>query len=247
VHRFFVPRNQFDEAAPALTGDEAHHAARVRRVKLGETVGVFDGQGAEWICAVEAVEKNRVRLRLIERRAVPSVRVKIILAQSLLPNRAMEFVIEKATELGASAILPIAPQRSVATVKKSETAAKLKRWRDLSIESSKQCGATWLPAIGAPCPFDEFLRSAAAELKLIAALDKRALQPRQVLESFAKERGHSPVSVVVAIGPEGDFTTDELDAALRTGFIPITLGAHTLRSETAAVVALSVLNYELQL
>lgn len=242
-----MPRNQFDDSAPALTGDEAHHAARVRRVKLGEIVGVFDGHGAEWICAVESVEKKRVRLRLIERRAVPPSSVKIILAQSLLPNRAMEFVIEKATELSAAAILPIAPQRSVATINKSEATAKLKRWRDITIESAKQCGAAWLPAIEAPCPFDEFLRIAAAELRLLAALDKRALHLRQVLESFSTEHGRNPASVIVAVGPEGDFTTNELDAALRAGFIPITLGAQTLRSETAAVVALSVLNYELQL
>jgi len=245
VHRFFAPRNQFDERAPALTGDEARHAARARRIKVGEMVGVFDGEGAEWICAVESVEKHRVRLRLIERRDVPPPRAAVILAPSLLPNRAMELVIEKATELGASAIVPIAPQRSIASVRKNEVTTKLERWRDITIEAAKQCGAARLPAIEAPCPFVEFLRNANAELKLIAALDKRATHPRQVFEAFAKKHGQLPASAIIAVGPEGDFTADELDAALRAGFIPITLGAHTLRSETAALSALSVVKYEL--
>jgi 16S rRNA (uracil1498-N3)-methyltransferase len=157
----------------------------------------------------------------------------------------MEFVIEKATELGASAILPVAARRSVSAVRTAEIAGKMKRWRAISIEAAKQCGASWLPVIEPPQSFGDFLQNAHADLKLIAALDERAQHPRKIFEAFAKKHGGKPETIVVAIGPEGDFTAEELDAAIASGFAPISLGAQTLRSETAAVVALSVLNYEM--
>jgi 16S rRNA (uracil1498-N3)-methyltransferase len=246
VHRFFVPREEFDESAPVLTGGEARHA-RVRRVQCGESVVVFDGQGREWRCVVAALEKNRVRLCLIERRQVARPVCLITLAPSLLPSRAMDWVVEKATELGVWRLIPVAARRSVSQLEKRGVAAKLQRWRAITIEAAKQCGAAWLPAVEPPQPWPRLFELCAdAELKFIAVARKDALHPRKLFQAFARQNGRAPRSVAVVIGPEGDFVEQEISAACSAGgFAPVTLGALTLRSETAAVYALSALNYEL--
>jgi 16S rRNA (uracil1498-N3)-methyltransferase len=244
VHRFYVPPEKLDARAPVLTGAEAHHCARVRRVTRGEPVVVFDGQGREITAEVDAVKRDAVRLRVLAQRNVPPPAPPLTLAQAFLPHRAMDTVIQKATELGVTHLVPVLTQRTVAH---ASSAAKAERWREIAIEAAKQCGAAWLPAIEGATPLRDFLkRPVPEELKLIASLQPGARPLRDVLREFTQQRDKPARGTVLLIGPEGDFTEEEYDAARTAGFTPITFGAVTLRSETAALYGLSILSYELR-
>jgi 16S rRNA (uracil1498-N3)-methyltransferase len=124
---------------------------------------------------------------------------------------------------------------------------KAEKWRLTAIEAGKQCGSAWLPQVDAPVTPKEFLaRGEKYELPLIASLQNDRRHPREYFETFQEENGRLPKSICVWVGPEGDFTPAEMSAAKSAGALPITLGRLVLRSETAAVYCLSVLNYELQ-
>ena len=124
-------------------------------------------------------------------------------------------------------------------------ARKGEKWQQVAIEGIKQCGAAWLPRVEAPVTPKEFLaRAEQFELPIIASLQPGAQHPREYFQKFQAQHGRKPQSACVWIGPEGDFTADEVRAIISTGALPITLGKLVLRVETAATYCLSVLNYE---
>ena len=123
---------------------------------------------------------------------------------------------------------------------------KRDKWQNVAIEAIKQCGAAWLPKVEAPVTIEQFLaRKEKFDLSLVGSLQKERRHPREVLREFEKNHGCLPQSVGVWIGPEGDFTLDELKTIQNSGALPISLGNLVLRVETAAIYCLSILNYEL--
>ena len=155
----------------------------------------------------------------------------------------MEWIIEKAVELGVNAIFPVLTERTVVKLDAKDAAKKQEKWQRVAIEACKQCGQNWLPKVHTPAPFLTALDSLPAhDLKIIAALqpDARALREITNLQSQITK------SAAVTIGPEGDFTPDEYTTARERGYAPITLGPLVLRVETAALYALSILRYELR-
>jgi 16S rRNA (uracil1498-N3)-methyltransferase len=124
---------------------------------------------------------------------------------------------------------------------------KREKWQQVAIEAIKQCGAAWLPKIETPVTLDHFiLRNEKFDLALVGALQPERRHPRDIFREFEVKQKRLPQSVAIWIGPEGDFTLDELQAIQNSGALPITLGNLTLRVETAAIYCLSILNYELQ-
>jgi 16S rRNA (uracil1498-N3)-methyltransferase len=162
-------------------------------------------------------------------------------------GKIIEDIIQKSVELGARRIVPLLAER-VATHLDAEAAAdKRDKWQQVAIEAIKQCGAVWLPKIEMPVTIGEFLaRRERFELSLVGSLQTERRHPRECFREFQTKHGRRPQSAAVWIGPEGDFTPDELKAIEAGGALPITLGALTLRVETAAVYCLSILNYELK-
>ena len=247
VHRFYVEPEQSGNEIIELNEREAHHALTVLRVKEGERVTALDGAGAELSCNVEKVAKRSVSLRVYQRNKVPPLPHAVTLVQAVPKGKAMEIIVQKAAELGAKMLVPIISERTVAHVDEERAENKVEKWNWIAIDAIKQCGSAWLPKIADPLKAQQYLSAGErSEMNLIASLQPGAKHPRTYLSEFAQERGRKPKSVTVWVGPEGDFTPAEVNSVIGAGARPITLGPLVLRSETAAIYSLSVINYELQ-
>lgn len=247
MHRFFLPDALTQGPVLTLSEREAHHARQVLRVRRGERVLVLDGAGHELVCEIQDVEKRGVLLAVLGKKFVPPPPCEITLAQALVKGKAMEFILQKAVELGVRRVAPVSAARSVAQVEEAGGAAKLEKWKAIAVDAIKQCGSAWLPEILAPQTPGEFLRGGpVSELSLIAALHESARFSGKCFEEFQSRHGRAPRSVCVWIGPEGDFTPEEMHAVVAAGAEPIRLGPLVLRSETAAIYTLAVVNHELQ-
>ncbi|HKI68784.1 MAG TPA: RsmE family RNA methyltransferase, partial [Verrucomicrobiae bacterium] len=240
-----------------LTAGEAHHALHVLRIKEGEPVTVLDGAGRILSCEVETCSRDELALAVKENTRVPPLPCQITLLQAVPRGKIIESIIQKAVELGASRIMPLLTERVATRLDKNSATEKRDKWQLVAIEAIKQCGSPWLPKIETPVTIETFLASQPAagiqpaarsqqfELSLVGSLQTDRRHPKEILAQFQKQNGHSPKTVGVWIGPEGDFTSDELKMIIQSGAAPISLGRLTLRVETAAIYCLSVLNYEL--
>jgi len=247
MHRFFLPPEQCRDASLFLTGREAHHARDVVRVRRGERVAVVDGTGHEFRCDVQEYTRDKVRLAVVEKLFHPALPSQVTLLQAVPKGKTMEAIIQKATELGASRIVPLLSERVVAQLDDHDAEHKAAKWRLAALEAIKQCGSAWLPEVETPVTPSRFLaRGEGFELPLIASLESGSRPPREYFRAFQAEHGRTPRSVCVWVGPEGDFTPAETEAIKSHGVLPITLGRLVLRVETAAIYCLCVLNYELQ-
>lgn len=247
MHRFHLPPARCQEPTLTLDGAEAHHALQVLRVTVGEPVVVLDGAGRELRCAVTAIQRRVLALEILAVRRHDPLPCRLVLCQAVTKTRSMEWIVQKATELGAARVLPILAERSVPQFEGDQGGRKTQKWREIAIESIKQCGSPWLPQIDEPVRLARGLAaSGASELTLLGSLQPGARHPRSILELFRSGQSHNPREVAVWIGPEGDFTPAELEAIQTAGGKPITLGPSVLRAETAAVYCLAVLSYELQ-
>src|SRR5580700_4466517 len=163
MHRFFLPNLQ----QPTLDAAEAHHALHVLRLKVGDTLNVFDGRGHEAQCAIAEISKDAVRLNVLTQSTTPALPCRITLAQAI-PKKSMDLIVQKATELGVASIVPLASERTL--VKLDEDSKKMDRWREIALKSCKQCGNNWLPEIQSPRKAHDFLAALPQyDLKLIAS------------------------------------------------------------------------------
>ena len=246
MHRFYLPPERCAGTALRLDGREAHHALHVLRLKHGELVAVLDGIGNEFMCTVENAARNAVTLSVSLKNFVPAPPCSVTLLVGVPRGKIIESIIQKAVELGARRIVPILSDRVVTQLDDGDAEHKRSKWQTVAVEAIKQCGAVWLPKVEAPVTIGQFLaRPEKFDLSLVGSLQKERRHPREVLREFEAQHGRLPQSVGVWIGPEGDFTPDELQAIQASGAQPISLGRLVLRVETAAVYCLSVLNYEL--
>lgn len=248
MHRFYLPPAEWDPQALRLTGGEAHHARTVLRAQPGDKVVVFDGRGHEITADVVAVDHREIALRKLHEAKTPPLRCRITLAQAIPKGKNMDLIVQKAVEIGAAEIAPIVSDRTVVRLDAEDAKQKQAKWQTVAVEAAKQCGQNWLPEVQLPCAPAEFFAQRSRDsfdLQLIGSLQSDALHLKNVLRDFGSEHQRRPASVLMMIGPEGDFTPAELNIARANGCRPITLGPIILRVETAAIYCLSVLSYEL--
>jgi 16S rRNA (uracil1498-N3)-methyltransferase len=210
-------------------------------------VVVFNGRGSEITAEITAIEKGRVHLKeLISARTEP-LRCAITLAQAIPKGKNMDLILQKATELGVTKIVPLLSDRTIVQLEKGELEKKREKWKQVTIEAAKQSGQDWLPEVAPPItPKQFFAEFDRYELPLVASLQSDARSFRKVLGNFREQHARRPSSALILIGPEGDFTPAETSWAKSSGCIPVSLGPIVLRTETAAIYSLSVLAYELQ-
>jgi len=246
MHRFYLPPERCAGNALRLDGREAHHALHVLRLKRGDAVTVLDGAGNEFSCAVENAARDSLALTVKEKKTTPPLPCAVTLLQSVPKGKIIESIIQKSVELGARRIVPILSERVVTQLDGDDAEKKRDKWQQVAVEAIKQCGAAWLPKVDAPVTPTEFIaRGEKFDLLLIGSLQPERRHPREVLREFEKQHSRLPQSVGVWIGPEGDFTLEELKAIQAAGAQPISLGQLVLRVETATIYCLSFLNYEL--
>lgn len=245
-HRFHLPKKDWNDKTLVLSKEESHHCLNVLRLKEGARVTVFDGDGTEAHCTILAMDKKEVKLTVLQKLNTPKPRCEITLAQAIPKGKNMEFIVQKAVELGATHIAPLISERTVSDFDALEAEKKREKWQAIAVEACKQCGQNWLPKVDAPKKLEEFFKDAKkCELMLIASLQPDAKRLKSVLEEFVAHQGNQPAGVCVLIGPEGDFTPAEVGRAKSEGCQPITLGPIVLRTETASIYCLSVLSHEL--
>jgi len=247
MHRFHLPPEQCREPLLTLANREAQHALRVLRLRRGDAATVLDGAGREFTCEVADTGRDRLTLAVKSHRTVPRPPCQLTLLQALPKGKLFNSIIEKATELGAARVIPLLTERVVVQLDEERAGTRREHWQQVAIESIKQCGALWLPRVEAAVTPAGFLaRDEPFELPLIASLQPGSRHPREYFDEFHRRRGRLPASTCVWVGPEGDFTPEEVAAVTKSGAFPITLGPLVLRVDTAAVYCLSVLSYELQ-
>ncbi len=247
MHRFYLPPELCVPPTLFLGGREAHHALHVLRLRRGERVTVLDGAGNQYSSEVEAYDQDKLKLRVLEKKSIPRPACQITLVQALPKGKLIESIIQKATELGVTRVVPVWSERTVLRLKPAEAIRKQLKWQAVAVEAIKQCGAAWLPKIEPPVGLEEFLKLRQQfELSLVGSLGEGAQHPRACFGQFQKNHGRVPASLGFFIGPEGDFTPQEMEALVASGALPITLGPLVLRTETAAIYCLAVAQYELQ-
>jgi 16S rRNA (uracil1498-N3)-methyltransferase len=247
MHRFYLPPEQCGGALLCLADREAHHALHVLRLQRGERVTVLDGAGNQFLCDVQTLERKTIQLAVVEKITAAPRNCAITLLQAVPKGKMFEDIVDKATQLGVGRIVPILSERVTMRLELGDAARKVEKWRQVAIETSKQCGSPWLPQIDAPLAPNRWLEGRESfDLTLVGSLQTTRRHPREYLAEFQKQNGRLPKTVAVWIGPEGDFTLAEMAAIEAAGAKPITLGPLVLRAETAAVYCLSILNYELQ-
>jgi 16S rRNA (uracil1498-N3)-methyltransferase len=231
--RFFAPKECWKDGAVELPSAEARHATQVRRLGAGDEIEIFDGAGRTARAELTDVSKNHALARIVSEERVWRVEPGIHLLVALIKGERFDWMVQKATELGAASIRPVAAARSVVRLDGKDAGKRRVKWVQTSVEAAKQCGHAVLPEILPVASAAEAFRSAPEGLRGIPSLYPRG---KLLQEFFATE----PVSnVVFAIGPEGDWTDEEIRVATAAGFVPINLGVNVLRSETAALHVLS--------
>jgi len=245
MHRCFVNPADWDEHALHLSPEEAHHLLDVLRAVPGDLVTVMDGQGREAKARLATVgtgrgAARRVVLDLVEKARTVQPAVRLTLMQALPKGQRMDWIVEKATELGVSEILPVTTEHVVTHLREEQKEARRERWQRIAQSAAKQCRTSWIPEVRPVCGFPEALAICAkVDLFLVGALTPEARPLRTVLAEAAK-RGW-PRSLALLIGPEGDLSPAELAEAGGAGAVPVSFGSLVLRVDTAALFGLSVL------
>lgn len=244
-HRFYLPADQWNLENLALADEEAHHCLEVMRCREGDRVVVFNGVGAEAEAEITVAGKSRVELKVRLIGGTPRPPAVLTLGQAVPKGKNMDLIIQKATELGVSRIVPLLSERTVVSLEGEDLEKKRQKWQRVAVEACKQCGQNWIPEVAAPTKVEAFARQSKDPLRLVAAISPEARTLKALLAARASEGERSPDAASIMIGPEGDFTPAELSQALSHGFAPLSLGPIILRSETAAIYAISIVGYEL--
>jgi 16S rRNA (uracil1498-N3)-methyltransferase len=193
-------------------------------------------------CRVETITRKKVQLEVQSRTTAPPPPWRITLAQAIPKGKLLEAIIQKATELGVWRIVPLLSQRVTTHLEGDSIEHKAEKWRQTAVEAIKQCGQRWLPQVDPPTTLPAWLACGDKfDLTLVASLQ----DDRRHLRAYFPSGARRPKTIGIWIGPEGDFAPEEMEAIQGTGALPITLGPLVLRSETAALCALSILNHEL--
>lgn len=233
-HRFHAPHSQISDSQITLDADEAHHLSRVLRLGVGERVFVFDGENSEWECEIGAVSKREALLNIIGKLDddVESP-LHLTLAQALIKGDKFDWVVQKATELGVTRIVPLITDNNDVRRVEERAEQKLERWRRISLEALKQCGRRRLVEIMEPIRFVHFCESSPAPNLIFS---ERGGKP---LRHIAAELQH-PTRLSVCVASEGGWSDAELQAAEAHKFLAVHLGQRILRTETAAIAAVAL-------
>lgn len=241
VRRFMIHSGCIRDGYAVVEGDVYGHIVRVLRLDVGESLQLVDETGAIYNGTISSITKNRAEIALSSLPAVAPSQVtapRITICQALPKGDRIDLILQKCSELGAHDFCLFGGRRSVAKVREEQRAGKLERWKRITSEASRQCGRTDVPPVSwFPSALDA-AADADQQLRLILWEDEREHSLKQILSTSEK-----PASVVVAIGPEGGFDPLEVEQFIRQGFQPVSLGSRILRTETAGIAILAVMQY----
>lgn len=235
MRRFYAPPENFRADKITLGLDETRHLRDVLRLRQGEAVQIFDGEGREFVCEIETIAKKESVLKIIKEiePSAPESNLDLTLAVALLKGEKFDLILQKAVELGVSKFVPLVTKRCDVKLKDAEK--KLERWRKIILEASKQCGRAKLMKIETPLDFEKLVKTSAAETRIL--FSERGGEDFSAVKSADK--------ITALTGAEGGWDDSEIEFAGANGFQIITFGGRILRAETAAIAVAAILQNRL--
>lgn len=241
MSRFYVETPHWTGDKIEISGVEARHIQKVLRLKEGDEIVLFDGKGMEYWGTIESQRHHRITVKIgktnTPRRESP---IDVILGQGLLKGDKMDYVLQKTTEMGVSAIFPFISLRTIPILGGEQAERRWNRWKRIVIESAKQCGRVIPPRVEGIRDLGSILESPFRDFVKLILWEKEGSSLKERMREIDKNSG----KFLFLVGPEGGFCEGEISAARERGFIPMGLGPRILRSETAGVAMLSILQYE---
>lgn len=241
MHRFFVKKQSILKDRITLLGEDVQHISKVLRLKCGDRIVLCDGEGTDYITAIESMNKDSIGTIILEKeasRGEPDI--DTVLYQGIPKSTKMDTIIQKCTEMGIKRIVPVSTVRTVVRLEsEKDERKKVERWTKIAEEAAKQSGRGIIPIVDMPVNLQQAL-SFATELDLvIIPYELEEVLPIKEVISKTKIR-----SIGFFIGPEGGFEPSEMEKAREMGAVPVTLGRRILRTETAGIAVLASIMYE---
>ncbi len=238
MNRFYVPLHTGLKNI-WIDSPESHHIVHVKRLKIGDSIIVFNGIGDEFDAEIREIKDSRVKVEIIQQRTISKEnRVEIDIAFAIPKGKRSHFLIQKCAELGVNRLIPTHYERSVVKLK-DDCSAKIDKWQKIAIESSKQCGRNTVTEIGEVIGFGNLLKASDHyDLHLFACNQADSNSLKNVLQEHPKAN-----KIIICIGPEGGFVLNEMEMAKRAGCKFINLGQQILRVETAAITVSAIISY----
>ena len=235
--RFYVPKDCIHGSIALLSPDQSHHLRNVLRLKAGDAVEVFDGEGSAYAGVVDGFG-NQVRVASLQRlESLADSGRSLILVQALLKSDKFDWVLQKATELGVRQIMPVETRFGNVSLSDNKVSPRLERWNRIVLEASRQCGRATVPQVHAPLPFIDLVQHLAPRNGTKLIFCEKASLPWDASVRVQDD-------AVLCIGPEGGWDPSEVQTATRSGFRAFNLGLRILRAETAAIAALVLVQFQ---
>lgn len=249
--RFFAPPSAFDPSlqSVSLAAEEARHLRDVLRLQLGDEVYVFDGLGKEFRCEVESSKRDFAELKILgpTEPARPESPLRLTLAVALLKGEKFDLVVQKATELGVVAVIPVVTKHADIRLRDASDAAKrVARWQRIALEASKQSGRAVVPEITAPIAFEPLIETIQQHPGVPDDDSQRIMFSERGGEALLEANGGlpgRPTSLTALIGSEGGWADEEITFSRQAGWRIVTLGGRTMRAETAAIAVAALLQH----
>jgi len=242
IPRIYNPGELGDKISTELGKEYVAYIIDVLRLRNGDELTLFDGTGHEYRTIIRDCDSRTVYLDIIGKEKIQLPATHITLAQSLPKGSKMDFIVQKSTELGTSRIIPFISSRSIPRLKGAKAEGKAERWRKIAVEASRQSGRGDVPVVDEIVPFDRMLSMPDANsLRILLWEAEPKLGIKEILTD---ERYSGADSFFIVIGPEGGFSWEEIEKARQSGFTSVSLGKLIMRTETAPLAILSILQYE---
>lgn len=240
VQRYFVTPDAFQGDTVSFIGEDFHHMTRVLRLRAGDRVIACDGSGRDALVQIVSITSDHVVAQIVHELAHPrELSLRITLAQGLAKGEKMDVIVQKATELGAHAIVPFTSTRTIVKLDDKKERQRLARWHKIAKEAAEQAHGSRIPHIGEVVSFSQLVASGSTyDMRLLAYENEQ-----QYPISAAMDELSATSTVLLVIGPEGGFSEDEVQLAVQHGFTPVSLGRRILRTETASIAALAILGH----
>jgi 16S rRNA (uracil1498-N3)-methyltransferase len=240
MRRFFIDRKEIVDGEVVIAGDLFRHLARVLRMKPGARVSLADGEGGEYMAVITAITEERLhaRIEILQATIADSADPAITLLQGIPKGERMELILQKGTELGAAGFIPFLSSRTIPRLTGEKATERRRRWERIVMEAARQSRRPEIPVVAEISPFSGTVRSVHQEVRLLLWEGEQQRGLRELLEETPR-----PSSVALLVGPEGGLSPEEATEAVAAGFIPVTLGPRILRTETAGLAVLAILQY----
>lgn len=242
MHKFFVPKENISEDTVLITGDDVKHIGKVLRLRVSDEINVSDGCGTEYICSINNIDKKEVECSITSKFINETEsNIKITLFQGLPKAQKMDLIVQKGVEIGISEIKTVITDRVVVKTEARDLSNKIERWNKISNEAAKQSGRGTIINVAEPISFKEAIDLVSDfDLALIPYENEEGIGLKKTLDGKTNIK-----SVAIFIGPEGGFSDEEIAIARENGIHSVTLGPRILRTETAGLVASTMVLYEI--